>query len=81
MAALSIRGLDDDLSGRNSASGPPAMGRSMKAEARAILTDAVRDSDSEQGLFVTLLERFGALGGVEFDSPPRSGSARAIDVA
>ena len=53
----------------------------MEAEARAILTEAVREREAEQGLFITLLERFGALGGVELDLPSRSESARVVDVA
>jgi antitoxin FitA len=80
MAALSIRGLDDDVreqlrlrAARN--------GRSMEAEARAILTEAVRDREMDQGLFITLLERFGALGGVDLELPSRADSARVVDVA
>jgi len=80
MAALSIRGLDDDVRERLRLRAA-RHGRSMEAEARAILTEAVREPEAEQGLLTTLLERFGALGGVELDLPSRSESARVVDLA
>ena len=80
MAALSIRGLDDNV--REQLRLRAARhGRSMEAEARAILTEAVRDSRSDEGLFTTLLDRFAALGGVDLELPPRAGSARPLDMA
>jgi plasmid stability protein len=51
----------------------------MEAEMRAILTAAVRDEDSTQGLFSALVDRFAELGGVELDLPPRATPARAAD--
>jgi antitoxin FitA len=51
----------------------------MEAEIRAILTAAVRDDASVQGLFSALVDRFTDLGGVEFDLPPRATPARAAD--
>ena len=80
MAALSIRGLDEnvrELLRRRAA----RHGRSMEAEIRAILTEAVRETGPDEGLFTTLLDRFGALGGVELEVPPRAGSARPLDMA
>ena len=53
-------------------------GRSMEAEARAILTDAVSEP-SDAGLVQAMLARFGELGGVELDLPPRTAKARAAD--
>lgn len=79
MAALSIRGLDDEVRERLRVRAA-RHGRSMEAEARAILTDAVREPDAAEGLFPALLDRFGALGGVELDLPPRSTPARAADL-
>jgi len=80
MAALSIRGLDDNV--REQLRLRAARhGRSMEAEARAILTEAVRDSRSDEGLFTALLDRFAALGGVDLELPPRAGSARPLDMA
>ncbi|GAA0470512.1 hypothetical protein Aca07nite_31520 [Actinoplanes capillaceus] len=52
-------------------------GRSVEAEARAILTAAVTDEEPAGGLFSALTDRFGALGGVDLDLPPRDNPARA----
>jgi len=51
----------------------------MEAEARAILAEAVREPLDSAGLFTTLLDRFGALGGVDLDLPVREEPARAAD--
>jgi plasmid stability protein len=76
MAALTIRNLDD-LVKRRLRSQAARHGRSMEAEARAILTEAVREPSDSAGLFTALLDRFGALGGVELELPDRTESARA----
>lgn len=55
-------------------------GRSMEAEMRAILTDAVSEPEKDKGLFGALLDRFGALGGVELELPVRSARPRAADL-
>ncbi len=55
-------------------------GRSMEAEIRAILMDAVWASNASEGLFTTLLDRFGDLGGAELDLPSRTMPARAADL-
>jgi plasmid stability protein len=80
MAALSIRGLDDEVRERLRLRAA-RNGRSMEAEIRAILSDAVQEPGPEEGLLTTLLDRFGALGGVELDLPSRTGSARVVDLA
>ncbi|HUZ76317.1 MAG TPA: plasmid stabilization protein [Chloroflexota bacterium] len=54
-------------------------GRSMEAEARAILADALRNDVDSAGLFTALLDRFGALGGIAVELPERHDSARAAD--
>jgi plasmid stability protein len=51
----------------------------MEAEARAILAEAVRDPADSVGLFTTLLDRFGALGGVDLELPGRDEPAPAAD--
>jgi plasmid stability protein len=51
----------------------------MEAEARAILTAAVSEPDEPGGLLQAMLARFGELGGVELDLPPRTAKARAAD--
>jgi len=55
-------------------------GRSMEAEIRAILTDAVSEPGEDTGLFQALIERFGQLGGVELDIPARATQPRAADL-
>jgi len=70
MAAMSIRNLDDrvlELLRIRAA----RHGRSMEAEVRAILVDAVREPDDRPNLGQAILDRFGELGGVELDLPRR----------
>jgi antitoxin FitA len=78
MAALSIRDLDEGVK-RRLQSRAATHGRSMEAEARAILTEAVREPADSAGLFTAVLDRFGALGGVDLDIPARTEPARAAD--
>lgn len=77
MAAVSIRGLDDKVKDRIRVRAA-RHGRSMEAEMRAILTEAVSESEN-QGLFGALLDRFDALGGVDLEIPVRSARPRAVD--
>ncbi len=79
MAAVSIRGLDDQVRDRLRVRAA-RHGRSMEAEIRAILIDAVGEPNTPEGLFTTLLNRFSDLGGVELDLPPRTTPARAVDL-
>lgn len=78
MGAISIRNLDDDIKQRLRLRAA-GHGRSMEAEVRAILADAVADPDTADGLFVAMLERFGAIGGAELDVPPRHAPVRSAD--
>ncbi len=78
MAAVSIRDLDDHVKERLRVRAA-RNGRSMEAEIRAILADAVSESSTSEGLFTTLLDRFADIGGVELELPPRAISARAAD--
>ncbi|MBO0808888.1 MAG: Arc family DNA-binding protein [Actinobacteria bacterium] len=78
MVALSIRNLDESVR-RRLQSRAASHGRSMEAEVRAILTEAVREPADSAGLFTALLDRFGRLGGVELDLPGRTEPARAAD--
>lgn len=80
MAALSIRNLDDHVKERLRVRAA-RHGRSMEAEIRAILGEAVRDPDDADGLFTALLDRFGEVGGAEIDVPPRAAPARAADLS
>ena len=63
MAALNIRNLDETVKRRLQVRAA-RHGRSMEAEVRAILAEAVREPADSAGLFTALLDRFGALGGV-----------------
>lgn len=47
---------------------------------RAILTDAVDERNTSDGLFTTLMDRVGKLGGVELRLPTRTTRPRAADV-
>ncbi len=80
MASVSIRDLDDQVkeqlrirAARN--------GRSMEAEIRAILVDAVRTPPRTRSLFTTLLDRFSDIGGVEIEVPARRTRPRAADLS
>lgn len=53
----------------------------MESEVRAILIDAVSEPTDSDDLFLTLLDRFGAIGGVELQLSPRRTSARAADLS
>lgn len=79
MVALSIRNLDETVK-RQLQVRAAQHGRSMEAEVRAILTEAVRERADTGGLFTQLLDRFGALGGVDLELPERGEPARAADV-
>ncbi len=80
MAAVSIRGLDDDVRDRLRVRAA-RNGRSMEAEMRHILVDAVQDDSASGGLFTTLMDRFSGLGGVELDLPERATRPRAADLS
>jgi plasmid stability protein len=76
MAALSIRDLDDAVRERLRIRAAHNH-RSMEAEVRAILTEAVSQGEEAGGLGHALLRRFGELGGVALEVPARSEPARA----
>jgi antitoxin FitA len=78
MAALSIRNLDEAVKQRLLLRAA-RHGRSMEAEARAILTAAVSESADSAGLFTALLDRFAQLGGVDLELPDRDEPPRAAD--
>ena len=78
MAAVSIRNLDDTVRERLRVRAA-AHGRSMEAEMRAILVEAVREPSDNEDLLEALAARFGELGGVDLDLPPRSAAPRAVD--
>lgn len=79
MAAVSIRDLDDRVKERLRVRAA-RHGRSMEAEMRAILTDAVSEPGEDTGLFQALVDRFGQLGGVDLNIPARATPPRAADL-
>ena len=78
MAAVSIRNLDDAVRDRIRLRAA-ANGRSMEAEMRAILMEAVEELDEDEGIVGALMKRFSQLGGVELGFAPRSESPRAAE--
>ena len=81
MAAISVRHLDEDVAGRLKMRAA-RHGRSMEAEVRAILTDAVADDGDQQvNLAQAIRERFAGVGGVDLVTPPRRDMPRAPDLA
>lgn len=80
MTAISVRDLDDRVAARLKVQAA-RHGRSMEAEVRAILTDAVTAPEGEGlNLAQTIGRRFSAIGGVELQIPPRSDLPRAADL-
>jgi plasmid stability protein len=79
VSAVSIRNLDDRVKERLRLRAA-RHGRSMEAEMRAILTEAVSEPGDEEGLVTALMDRFAELGGVELDTPARGERPRAADL-
>ncbi len=80
VAAVSIRDLDDSVRDRLRVMAA-RHGRSMEAEIRAILAEAVGEPSQSENLFTALLDRFADVGGVELDLPSRSTRPRAADLS
>ncbi len=78
MADISIRGLDEDVKGKLRQRAA-SHGRSMEAEAREILAEAVRDPQDRPDLFDVLMARFDELGGVTLDIPERAPMGPRVD--
>ncbi len=78
MADVSIRNLNDQVREklRTRAAGH---GRSMEAEMRAILEEAVTDPQPASNLLDVIFGRFQELGGVDLEMPSRSTAPRAPD--
>ena len=79
MAAVSVRDLDESVRERLRVRAAQH-GRSMEAEIRAILTDAVTAPTDPRGLAQTLLARFSDLEGFDLEVPPRLEAPRAADL-
>ena len=78
MATLTVRDLDAALKARLRVRAAEH-GRSMEAEARAILRETLLAPAGER-LGTRIHERFATLGGAEIDVPARTGMPRAADL-
>ncbi|HEX6518909.1 MAG TPA: toxin-antitoxin system [Streptosporangiaceae bacterium] len=78
MAALTIRGLDEQTHARLRVEAA-RHGRSMEAEVRAILRDRFATPAPERGLGTRIHERFTALGGIDLEPPARDERPRAAE--
>jgi antitoxin FitA len=76
MATLTVRGVDDDTRARLRIRAA-RNGRSMEAEVRAILHDALSEPAADTGLGSRIAARFGAVGGVDLQPPARGEMPRA----
>ena len=79
MATLTVRGLDDATKTRLRVRAA-RHGRSMEAEVRAILEDALPSETTSSGLGSRIHARFAAIGGAELDLPTRRELPRAADL-
>ena len=80
MADLSIRIVDEDVKRRLRVRARVQHGRSMEAEIRAILEEAVKRPELLTPSFTALINRFADLGGVDLELPARSTPARSADL-
>ncbi|WP_019631375.1 hypothetical protein [Actinomadura atramentaria] len=51
----------------------------MEADVRAVLTEAVQEPEDAEDLATALLDRVGAVGGTELETPARSVPVRRAD--
>lgn len=79
MATLTVRGLNDATKTRLRVRAAHH-GRSMEAEVRAILEDALPSETTSSGLGSRIHGRFAAIGGAELDLPTRRELPRAADL-
>lgn len=80
MATLTIRDVEEDLRARLRVRAA-RHGRSMEAEVREILRDALVKSPPDDRFGRRIQQRFSAVGGVELVLPSRSEPPRAADLA
>lgn len=78
MANISVRNLNDGVAAQIKVRAAQN-GRSMEAEARAILTAAVTDQDDETNIALALYEVAQSLGGFDLDLPKRTERPRIME--
>lgn len=76
LTAISVRNLDDHVTERLRIRAA-RHGRSVEAEIRAILVEAVREPSDPNEVSQTLVDRFGAIGGAEISVPTTTGARRS----
>lgn len=76
---MTVRNLDDAVKGRLRVRAAEN-GRSMEAEARAILRETLLGPDAAAPLGSRIHERFAGLRGDALDLPPRSELPRTLDL-
>lgn len=79
MATLMIRDLDDQVKARLRVQAAEH-GRSMEAEARALLGAALQSRRPQRGLGTHIHEQFVQIGGADLELPRRDEPARAADL-
>lgn len=80
MAAISVRGLNEDISARLKVRAT-RHGRSMEAEVHVILTEALADrKHARPNLAQVVRERFAGIDADELDIPARRDRPRAADL-
>ena len=70
MASLTVRNLEENVKHKLRVRAA-SNGRSMEAEVRVILKDALREDQEERGLATAIHELVAPYGGIELDIPPR----------
>ena len=78
MATITVRGLSEQLKARLRVRAAER-GRSMEAEVREILSQALEEDSSRKGLGSEIHEIFAAVGGAELESPGRDERPRAAE--
>lgn len=78
MAAMTVRDIDDDLKSKLRIRAA-TNNRSMEAEVRAILDEALNRPEPPQDLGRGILEIFSRIGGVDLELPSRKSRPRGAD--
>ncbi|WP_112239475.1 FitA-like ribbon-helix-helix domain-containing protein [Kribbella monticola] len=78
MAVITVRNLDDHIKQRLRVRAA-RHGRSMEAEVRAIIVDAVSEEDPGENFLMALHRRFAEVGGVDLELPERNSTPRVVE--
>jgi plasmid stability protein len=78
MAVITVRNVDDGVKQRLRVLAAQH-GRSMEAEVRAIILEAVGEEEEPKDFFTRLHEALAEIGGVDLELPERNASIRIVD--